>query len=102
MIKYSIIKTNEFNNWINYLPPKQRTMILARLDLISLGHFGNHRRFEGLIELKWLNGTRVYTFIWESSVIVVLYGGNKNAQNRDIKKAKKIRTEVFEGARTVY
>ncbi len=102
MMKYSIFKTGEFNDWLNNQPPKLRTIILARVDLISLGHFGNHKRFEGLIELKWLNGSRVYTFMWGSTVIVALYGGNKNGQNRDIKKAKKIRDEVLEGTRTLH
>ncbi len=63
MTKYSILKTDEFNDWLNTQSPKLRTIILSRIDLISLGHFGNHKRFEGLIELKWLNGTRVYTFM---------------------------------------
>lgn len=65
MIKYSILKTDGFNDWLNTQSPKIRAIILARVDLISLGHFGNHKRFEGLIELKWLNGTRVYTFMWD-------------------------------------
>ncbi len=69
--------------------------------MISLGHFGDHKRFEGLIELRWHNGTRVYAFHWGHAVIVALYGGNKHAQNRDIKKAKKIRDEVLEGIRTL-
>jgi putative addiction module killer protein len=77
-------------------------MIKARLDLVSIGHLGNHKRFEGLIELKWLNGTRVYSFMWGAAIVVALYGGNKNAQGRDIKKAKKIRDEVLEGTRTLH
>ncbi|MFN7728137.1 MAG: type II toxin-antitoxin system RelE/ParE family toxin [Bdellovibrio sp.] len=97
-----VLKTAEFDNWLSVQPPKSRTIILARLDMIALGHFGNHKRFEGLIELKWLNGTRVYTFMWGNAVVVVLYGGNKNGQSRDIKKAKKIRDEVLEGTRTLH
>ena len=97
-----LLKTSEFENWLNNQQPKTRTIVLARLDLISLGHFGNHKRFEGLIELKWLNGIRVYTFMWGATVVVALYGGNKNGQNRDIQKAKKIRDEVLEGTRTLY
>ena len=92
----------EFEGWLGEQQPKLRTQILARLDLIATGHLGNHKRFEGLIELRWLNGTRVYSFLWGSSIVVALYGGNKNAQNRDIKKAKKIRDEVLEGTRTFY
>lgn len=102
IMKYSILKTDEFNDWLRGLPAKQRAIVLARIDLISLGHFGNHKRFDGLIELKWLNGIRVYTFVWGTVVIVILYGGNKNGQGRDIKKAKKIKKEVLEGARTLH
>ncbi len=96
------MKTDEFEFWLSRLPPKTRTLVKARLDLIAIGHFGNHKRFDGLIELKWLSGMRVYMFMWSNVVIVALYGGNKNGQSKDIKKAKKIREEVFEGTRTIY
>ena len=99
---YQVLTTEEFDEWLAEQQPKTRAIIKSRLDLISQGHFGNHKRFEGLIELKWLNGIRVYTFLWGSAVVVALYGGNKNAQNRDIQKAKKIRDEVLEGSRTLH
>jgi len=100
--KLEVLKTNEFESWLEDQQPKVKTLVLARLDLISLGHFGNHKRFDGLIELKWVNGTRVYTFMWGKAVVVALYGGNKNGQSRDIKKAKKIRDEVLKGSRTFH
>ena len=101
-MKYQVLKTLEFEDWLEEQQPKLKTQILARLDLVALGHFGNHKRFEGLIELKWLNGTRVYSFLWGSAIVVAVYGGNKNAQNRDIQRAKKIRDEVLEGTRTFH
>ncbi len=58
---------------------------------------GDIKRFEGLIELRWKNGTRIYSFMWGDAIIVALHGGNKNGQNYDIKKAKKIREKVLEG-----
>ncbi len=100
--KFDVLKTTEFEDWLSDQQPKLRSIILARLDLVSVGHFGDHKRFEGLIELRWLNGTRVYTFMWGNSIVVALHGGNKNAQNRDIKKAKKIRDQVLEGSRTIH
>lgn len=100
-MRYEILKTAEFEAWLAELQPKTRIIVLARLDHVSLGHFGDHKRFEGLIELRWKNGTRVYSFLWGQAVVVALYGGNKNGQERDIKKAKKIRDEVLEGLRTV-
>ena len=101
-LKLDVLKTAEFEDWLNDQQPKLRTMLLARLDLVSIGHFGNHKRFEGLIELKWINGTRVYTFMWGNAVVVALYGGNKNGQSRDIKKAEKISDEVLEGTRILH
>ena len=50
--KLEVLKTAEFEDWLNDQQPKLRTMILARLDLVSIGHFDNHKRFEGLIELR--------------------------------------------------
>ena len=100
-VKYQVLKTAEFEEWLDEQQLKLRTQVLARLDLVSTGHFGNHKRFEGLIELRWLNGTRVYSFLWGTAIVVALYGGNKNAQSRDIQKAKKIRDEVLEGTRTL-
>ena len=99
--RYEIITTSEFDDWLLDLQTKTRTIVKARLDMISLGHFGDHKRFEGLIELRWVNGNRVYAFHWEKSIVVALYGGNKNAQNRDISKAKRIRDEILKGSRSV-
>lgn len=82
--RHDVLKTDEFNGWLDDQPIKTRTMVKARLDLVASGHFGNHKRFDGLIELRWLNGTRVYSFLWGQSVVVALYGGNKNGQDKDI------------------
>lgn len=100
-MKYEVLKTEEFEEWLADQQLKTRTQILARLDLLSLGHFGDHKRFDGLIELRWLNGTRVYSFLWGSAIVVALYGGNKHAQDRDIRKAKKIRDQILEGSRAL-
>jgi len=97
-MKYEIVTAAEFDAWLELQQPKIRTIIKARLDLISIGHFGDHKRFEGLIELRWKNGIRVYSFIWGSAVVVALNGGNKNGQDRDIKKAKKIKSDILEGS----
>ena len=98
---YQILKTSEFERWLSKQQPKIKTLITARLDLLSVGHFGVHKRFEGLIELRWKNGTRVYAFMWSNAIVVALNGGNKNAQAKDIKKAVKIRNEILEGSRSV-
>jgi hypothetical protein len=66
--------------------------------LISIhGHFGPYgvgwkELGDELAELKWRSGLRVDFAIVQTpdeSVLVIL-GGNKNGQDKDIKKARKI------------
>ena len=101
MRNLKVLKTSEFEKWFSKLQVKKKALIIARLDLLSRDHFGNHKKFEGLIELRWRNGTRVYSFMWGEAVVIALNGGNKNAQEKDINKAKKIRNEILEGTRSV-
>ena len=96
-----VLRTDEFDSWLSKQPPKTRAIILARLDMLTLGHFSDHKRFEGLIELRWKNGIRVYSFMWGDAIVIALNGGNKNGHDRDIKKAKKIRNEILEGSRPI-
>jgi putative addiction module killer protein len=96
-----ILKTYEFLNWLKKQPPKALTIITARLDMLSVGHLGDHKKFDGLIELRWKNGTRIYCFRSNKTLVVALVGGNKNGQDRDIKKAKKIKNEIISGSRSI-
>lgn len=43
-----------------------------------------------LIELKWKQSLRVYLARTEDRKFVLLWGGTKNGQDRDIKKAKNL------------
>ena len=99
--KFLVLTTEVIDEWLGSLPPKTKMLVLARLDRLSVGHFGDHKRFDDLIELRWLNGMRLYGFTYENRIVIALNGGNKNGQSRDIKKAKKIRDEVLAGSRSV-
>lgn len=89
-LKFQVLRSQEFNEWFDRQTSPTQGLILARLHRISVeGHFGTTNYFDDLIELKWTSGLRVYTARIGQMVIVVLGGGNKNGQNKDIKKAKK-------------
>jgi putative addiction module killer protein len=61
------------------------------------GHFGNHKLLSDAIwELKWLNGRRLYYAYLADIDLVLLLGGNKNGQSKDIAKAKKIFKKYIE------
>jgi putative addiction module killer protein len=66
-----------------------------RLDRIAIdGHFGVTNFFDGIVELKWKSGLRIYTARLGQVVIFILAGGTKNGQNKDIKKAKRLLEEI--------
>lgn len=87
-------KTPEFNEWYGSLRDTEQARIDARLDRLKSGHLGASRDLgEGLFELKWVNGMRVYYSrkrIGEVDTIVI-WGGFKGTQKADIKKARTLK-----------
>ena len=98
-LRFQVLKSQEFMEWFETQTEAVQGLILARLHRISVeGHFGVTNRFDDLIELKWKSGLRVYTARIGQMVIVVLGGGNKNGQNKDIKKKKKLLGKIKSSA----
>ena len=92
---FSLTVTEEFKRWLAEQDTLTKSAIQIRLVRISAeGVFGFFRFFDGIIELKWRSGLRVYTARLSKFEIIVLFGGNKNGQDRDIKKTKKILKKV--------
>lgn len=95
-MQYTIIKTQEYEDWVCNQTMKSRFQIAKRLQKIeSYGHFGTIRNDlpDGVCEMKWENGRRVYYAHIPESNILLLIGGNKNGQSHDITQAKKILKE---------
>ncbi len=65
-------------------------VILARFTRIEqFNHFGDVKYIgNGIAELRWKSGFRIYFTRINLESILVLNGGIKNAQKKDIKKAK--------------
>jgi putative addiction module killer protein len=97
---YRLISTQDFREWQNEEPPRSQYQIDARLAKIRLeGYFGNHKSVsheeketlkDQIWELKFNDGRRIYYAYIPEKKILLLLGGNKNGQDRDIKKAKSI------------
>lgn len=65
--------------------------IMRRLDKVQLGNFGDHRSVgEGVNELRidFGPGYRVYYGHDGTELVILLVGGSKKSQDRDIKTAK--------------
>lgn len=90
LTKCTVLRTLIFSKWFLNLNIKTQHIINSRLQRIILdNHWGTTNYFDEIIELKWKSGLRIYCFRKESKIILLL-GGNKNGQSKDIKKAKKI------------
>lgn len=89
---YATIRTEEFSEWLTKQREKSKLQIRKRISNIELyGHFGSTNILEdGVFELKWKNGRRVYYAYLKELNVLLLLGGNKNGQNDDITEAKKI------------
>jgi putative addiction module killer protein len=85
-----------FERWINGLDIRAQTRILGRLRRAYLGNFGSCRSLsDGLFEFKeeWGPGFRIYFALTHSGLeeetILVLWGGVKGSQERDVERAKR-------------
>lgn len=102
---YSDLKGREpFTQWLESLENKDRYRIKARLTRLAVGNFGDYKRIEGEIcELRFMtkSGFRVYYFIENNKIILLLNGGNKGTQKKDILKAIQYSTDYLERKGTV-
>lgn len=89
-----LIKTDVFDRWLRGLQDtRARAKIITRIRRLSLGNPGDVKPVgEGVSELRipYGPGYRVYYFTRGPVVVVLLCGGDKATQARDIDQAKAI------------
>ena len=97
---YLILQTTEYFEWVESESARSRVQINKRLSSIKFeGYFGDHKSVsfyekselkDTIWELRWNDGRRIYYSYFPEKKILLLLGGNKNGQNKDISKAKNI------------
>ena len=87
-------KTEQFAKWIDGLQDiRGRARIQARIERLAMGNPGDVKTVgEGVSEMRIDHGPgyRVYYLRHERSVIILLAGGDKSTQARDIKNALRL------------
>lgn len=90
--------TNHFEKWFKGLKDAViKRKVLARLDRLENGNFGDFRQIDNrLFELRFFfgSGLRIYYTIRSKQVVLLLVGGDKSSQSKDIKNAKRILNEL--------
>ena len=95
---YQIVNTEVFDKWAASLRDRRAAGAIAkRLTRVVGGNFGDAASVgHGVSELK-INigqGYRVYYTIRRQTVVILLCGGDKSTQDKDIKRAKKLAKEA--------
>ena len=95
-----IRKTNVFSRWLDDLRDIQaRARIQARIERLAAGNPGDVASVgEGVSELRinYGPGYRVYFKKRDRELIILLAGGDKSTQNRDIKAALRLARNLLE------
>jgi putative addiction module killer protein len=94
----TISRTEQFSDWLRGLRDERaKARIAIRIDRLALGHAGDARPVgAGVSELRidYGPGYRVYFIRRGEAVIVLLCGGDKDSQGRDIAQAKALASTV--------
>lgn len=89
-----------FDEWLSSIKDKvTKARIRARLDRVSLGNYGDHKLIaHNLWELRlqFGSGFRIYYTIFDDDIVILLCGGDKSTQSKDIEKAKRYLRELKE------
>ena len=90
---FEIVESATFKRWIRRLRDRSAVArINARLRNVSLGNVGDARQVGGeLLEMRvhYGPGYRLY-YLREGSTLILLCGGGKSSQQRDIERAGRL------------
>jgi putative addiction module killer protein len=91
-------RTSAFHGWFVQLRDVEaKARITARIRRLSLGNFGDAKSVgNGVSELRIHHGPgyRLYFVRHGSEIVILLCGGDKSSQDRDIAHAKELAKEL--------
>ena len=88
-----------FRKWLDTLDTKTRARVQARIFRFEIGNLGDHKSVgNGVWEARFAFGPgyRIYFGKYGKTVIILLLGGDKSTQKKDIPKAKKYWKDFLE------
>ncbi len=96
-VMYKVKKTDNFSKWHSSLKDlKAKLSIARRIDRMSQGNFGDSEPIgygvsEARVDMG--PGYRFYYMVQNKEIIILLLGGDKSTQQKDINKAKDMAKE---------
>ena len=93
-----VLQTEHFRRWIERLRDRRaRARILARIVAVEEGHFGDWKAIDRTVSELRVNagpGYRVYFTRRGDMLVILLAGGDKRSQRRDIDTARRLAAEL--------
>ena len=97
---FAVRETDNFKEWISGLKDrKTRLIINARIRRVSAGNFGNTKSVGDNVSELVIDcgpGYRVYYTRRGIEIVILLCGGDKSSQSKDIEEAKRIADNLEE------
>ena len=94
----TVTYTEPFERWLKRLRDRRaRIAIASRVERIEDGNFGDHHTVGGGVSELRINvgqGYRVYYTIRNSTLVILLCGGDKSSQQQDIRRAQQMASEL--------
>jgi len=98
MEMFTVLQTEDFQRWLDALKEvRAQVRIAARIRQAEVGNLGDWKTVGGEVSEMRVDtgpGYRLYFTRRGSIVIIMLAGGNKSTQSRDIKRAQKMLTQL--------
>ena len=89
-----IRETDVYKEWFESIKDRKTESIIdIRIRRISLGNFGDIKPVgKGVYEIKidYGAGLRIYFFQQRDIIVILLCGGDKSTQSRDIRRAREL------------
>ncbi|KPA92612.1 type II toxin-antitoxin system RelE/ParE family toxin [Pseudomonas asplenii] len=84
--------SNPFERWFSSLDVQAAAKVSTALLRLEMGNTSNIKWFEGLGEYRidWGPGYRIYLIREGTRLIILLGGGDKSTQKRDIQQARQL------------
>ncbi len=90
-------QTLAFRGWFKGLKDlRAQARVQTRIDRLALGLFGDAKFFEGIGELRidYGPGYRLYFTRHGDTIVILLCGGDKSTQKKDVKRALEMAREL--------
>ena len=97
-MRYEVVKSDRFSRWLTRLRDKRaQAHIQVRIDRVEEGNFGDYGSVGGGVSELRVDvgqGYRIYYTIRRQRVVILLCGGDKASQRRDIRRARQMAREI--------